>query len=63
MSERDHDTPPAGSSWMEPLERALSRVSEHSTCPVKSLRTIRTLCSNVACHPEAGLLVTLLFSA
>ena len=39
------------SSWMEALERGLRSVEEHAPSPVKSLRTIRTICANVADHP------------
>ena len=41
----------SSSSWMEALERGLTRVETHSPFPGKSLRTIRTICANVADHP------------
>ena len=36
---------------MEALERGLRRVEESAANPVKSLKTIRVMCDNVAKHP------------
>ena len=40
------------STWMDSFEEALKRVEDHAAEPVRSLNALRTICRNVANHPE-----------